>query len=169
MFNVRDAGAIKRFHTARVIKEESVAEHSFNVAMILLQLTKGKASRALILAALTHDLGEAATGDIPANIKTSMPETARYELEEAENRAVVAMLPYQECHEVLTEREGNLLHIADRLDGLAKCAEELRMGNRGIITIGERYCSYLFTLTDKDDTHRKDVQSAIDSFRRLYI
>jgi 5'-deoxynucleotidase YfbR-like HD superfamily hydrolase len=164
---IRGAGAIKRFHTARVIKEESVAEHSLNVVALILVLTKGQASRNLLIAAALHDHGEAAIGDIPANIKTRMPPDVRADLETKEYEEVSLMFPELEvgCH--LSPEEAYTLHIADKIDGLLKCSDEVKMGNRHLEAIGERYVSYLYELTDKNDLYRIDVQIIVDNFRRI--
>jgi len=165
---IRSAGAIKRFHCARVIKEESVAEHSLNVAALVLVLTKGLASRNLLIASMLHDHGEAAIGDIPANIKSKLPPEARQELEDKEQSELDLMFP-ELVGTGLTEEEEYTLHIADRLDGLLKCTDEVMMGNRHLIHIGERYCGYLFGLTDKNDLYRVDAMEVIDNFRRAYL
>lgn len=163
---IRDAGSIKRFHCARVIKEETVAEHSLNVAALCLVLTKGLASRELLIAAMLHDHGEAAIGDIPANVKSLMTNNVREALERQEAAEVALMFPDLRTAP-LTEEEQYTLTIADRLDGLLKCRDEVKMGNRHVEYIGERYVQYLYTLTDKVDLHRVAVQEIIDDFRRV--
>lgn len=161
---IRAAGAIKRFHTARVIKEESIAEHSLNVAALILVLTEGEASRNLLIRAMLHDHGEAAIGDIPANIKARIPPEARQELEDKEAAEVEIMFPgLSALH--LSETEEKLLHIADRLDGLLKCTDEVLMGNRHLILIGERYCEYLSQLVSDTKPFYPVVWDIIHHFR----
>ena len=69
MNTLRNAGKVKRFHTVETIGQQTVAEHSFNVCLILLFITNGTASSELLKAALYHDLPELITGDIPATAK----------------------------------------------------------------------------------------------------
>lgn len=163
---IRSAGAIKRFHTARVIKEETVAEHSLNVATLVLVLTEGAASRNLLIHAMIHDHGEAAIGDIPANIKSRMPPEARRELEMKEQVEVEYMFPGLPGLP-LTEEEERTLHIADRLDGLLKCKDEVVMGNGHLIKIGLRYCNYLIELVSHGGAHYQLVWDVIGDFRSI--
>ena len=44
----RASGRVGRYHTARLIHQESVAEHSFNVVNLLLLMTDMRASRNLL-------------------------------------------------------------------------------------------------------------------------
>ena len=164
---IREAGAIKRYHTARTIACETVAEHSFNVVNLILVLTEGQASRELILAALTHDMGELAVGDIPSPIKRAMPEEVHSEIERREQQAVLAMHP--QVFMELSAEEEHILSLADKLDGLLKCTEELKMGNRHIITIGERYCGYVQSLTEHNPLFRHEAEQIIHAFRAEYL
>jgi len=163
---IRAAGSIKRFHTARVIKEETVAEHSLNVAALVLVLTEGEASRNLLVRAMTHDHGEAAIGDIPANIKSRMPLEARQELELKESEEVELMFPGLSTLHLSAEEE-RILHLADRLDGLLKCTDEVKMGNQHLTIIGERYCEYLADLTSTDKPFYPVVWDIIHNFREV--
>ena len=63
---MREAGSVNRCHTIKIIGTQDVAQHSYNVAMIIVALTKGLCSSTLLQAALTHDTPELWTGDIPA-------------------------------------------------------------------------------------------------------
>ena len=65
---------VKRFHIVHTAKHQSIAEHSFNVAMIGREIaielgySKG-AVEMVMLSALFHDLDEVITGDIPTPTK----------------------------------------------------------------------------------------------------
>ena len=162
---IRDAGSITRFHTARVIKEETVAQHSYGVATIVLTLTRGTASRDLIIAALLHDLGEAAIGDIPSPVKASLPQETQDAMEKMETDAIMDMFPRLAEDMSLEPEDVHTLHVADRMDGLMKCIEELQMGNRHIVPIGMRYCQYLLDITDEAPTYQHEVNELIFEFR----
>lgn len=159
---LRDAGVVARYHTARILRPESVAEHSFNVANIVLCLTKGLASKELIAAALTHDMGEYLVGDIPAPVKRKLPPEVAETIEYMEDDAINDLHP--DLFRILTEQEERTLKIADRLDGLLKCLDELKMGNRTIQAIGTRYVGYLHDLTEHDDYLRLEVTEVIQAW-----
>lgn len=162
----REAGAIRRFHAVRTIKEESVGEHSFNMMNLIMVLTEGKASRGLILAALTHDMGEYAVGDIPSQIKKALPPELRIKVDEQEYAAVRAIHPHLPG---LDETDLHLLKLADNLDGLLKCTDELKMGNHHVIPCGERYCGYIQDLIEHDPLYRLEAECIIADFRGRYL
>jgi hypothetical protein len=65
---------VKRFHIVHTIKHQSIAEHSFNVAMIAREISIrfGYSEAAINMAVLDgiyHDLDEVITGDIPTPTK----------------------------------------------------------------------------------------------------
>lgn len=159
----RDAGCVTRFHTARVVHDETVAEHSFNVMNLLLVMTDGAITPALLLAALTHDMGEPMVGDIPSPVKRALPPEVGKRMEELEEEAVRAIHP--RLLFTLSEEESMTLSLADKLDGLMKCRDELRLGNKGIREIGDRYIQYIHELTDQWATHRVFAEQCIMSYR----
>jgi len=77
MINLPDslrASYVKRWILVNTSREQSVAEHSFNVAMIVRHMCHsmgmgGHESAILIELALAHDLDEVITGDIPTVTK----------------------------------------------------------------------------------------------------
>ena len=62
---------VKRYHTVTTLQCETVGHHSHGVAMLCVVLCP-TATRALLLAALMHDLAEQATGDIPSPAKREL-------------------------------------------------------------------------------------------------
>jgi Predicted hydrolases of HD superfamily len=64
---------VKRYPICHTNRDQSVAEHSYNVAMIAMELAEDWADPAMkldiITYALSHDLEEVYTGDIPSSFK----------------------------------------------------------------------------------------------------
>lgn len=66
------AGRVKRYHAWITLKEQTVAEHAWNVASIYVEIF-GMPSRAEVLYfCLHHDSGELWAGDAPFGIKQKM-------------------------------------------------------------------------------------------------
>jgi len=72
----REAGRVQRCHTVPHRGEYSVAEHSWQVALLLLVLHPNP-SPALLREALLHDVAERWTGDVPAPAKWASPDLAK--------------------------------------------------------------------------------------------
>jgi 5'-deoxynucleotidase YfbR-like HD superfamily hydrolase len=68
LINILSGGEVKRYHTMKTIGEQTVANHSWGVAVILNWL-KPDISKAALLKALSHDVAEKRTGDMPAPTK----------------------------------------------------------------------------------------------------
>ena len=123
VFLLRDAGAVKRSHTCRTIKERNVAEHSHGVAMLIISLYKAAGIRPsgdLLAAALCHDLSEIATGDIPAPVKRYHPE-----LKEELHKITEAWERHMGLLYDLTKDEANLLLWSDRIEFALFSLEEI--------------------------------------------
>lgn len=70
------AGKVRRYHTIPdVAPSQTVAEHTFNVMLILLVFHPDPSVK-LLRAAAYHDLAERWTGDIPATVKWAAPGLA---------------------------------------------------------------------------------------------
>lgn len=119
--DVLNAGRVRRFHTVPSHPHQTVAEHSWGVAMILLFIYPG-ASASMLLVALTHDVGERVSGDAPGHAKWSNPDFARM-IEAIEQRELERLniphpaLPGSE----LTRVQVSALKCADLLDLLLFC------------------------------------------------
>lgn len=72
----RRAGRVARYHTWPHIREQTVAEHSWQVARIVRAVWPA-APLDLIYYCLFHDLGEVAAGDPPYPAKRMNPDLAR--------------------------------------------------------------------------------------------
>lgn len=127
-------GEVTRYHTVRVLQQETVGHHSFGVAMYCYLM--GSPSANLLMAALTHDLAEHITGDCPAPAKRELGiGEAMNALEDRILRDIGLEFP-------LTDAERRTLKLADIFQGMSFCTRELQLGNQNIRPIFNRYKSY---------------------------
>lgn len=127
---------VKRYHTVDTMVGETVGHHSANVAILCVLLSEQKPSANLLMAALTHDLAERGTGDVPATAKWDSPLLA-IALKEAEEQYNIKF------HKGLTEEEDRVLKQADMLDLCFKALEEIKMGNSEFLPILRRGLGWL--------------------------
>jgi 5'-deoxynucleotidase YfbR-like HD superfamily hydrolase len=128
---------IKRYSNVPKLHEESVAEHGFFVAAIILDLygtydfNLGEA----LTIAISHDMTEIELNDCPHIIKRKYPEIAKaYEICEAD---VAKQLPKvvawgaREFDKAEKSTEALVVHLADVIQCLQYATVELKMGNEG--------------------------------------
>ena len=135
------AGAdVLRYHTVRTLSQETVGHHSHQVAL-LCTLIDPNASRALLMAALLHDLAEQVTGDIPSPAKRQFGISDQVSSMEAKiMRSVGIDFP------LLTLEEARTLKLADLAQGALFCAREISMGNSRMLPVFNRYHSYAYDM-----------------------
>lgn len=138
----RCAGRVTRYHTQFLLKTENVAEHTFGLVNLLMIMTGRQLTARLMMAALSHDMGEYISGDMPSPSKRAMGPDAKQAFGVIEFNAMAEVHGHLGWDE-LTPWEALLLKTADNLDGLLKCIEEKRMGNYTIEDVGENYAAYL--------------------------
>jgi len=131
---------VKRYHTVTTLREETVAHHSHNVAMLVLALDPG-ATAPMLKAALLHDLAEQVTGDIPS------PAKREYgigdQVDELEDR-LLSESGWN--YPGLTSNEKRTLKLADIASGALFCAREMELGNVRARIVFDRYMSYARSL-----------------------
>lgn len=123
---VRNLSYINRWAITRTIRNQSVADHSFYVAIIadyLAQCLPVEYDREAYLSyAIYHDLDEITTGDIPSPVKRANPsikKTAPLLLKEFFGIEVNEPDPDTK----------KLVKLADMVEGACFLIEEMRMGN----------------------------------------
>lgn len=138
---------IKRWSLMRNTREENIAEHSHQVAVIahalgLIANTYFGGSYdpgRLALLALYHDAGEVVIGDLPTPVKYYNPEikTSYGQIENIARGKLLTMLPRElaESYRPLvfpdeSTAEYRLVKAADKLSAYIKCLEEGTAGNR---------------------------------------
>jgi hypothetical protein len=121
---LRDAGAVKRNHTARV-RGQNLAEHVHGVVELILAV-RPEASSVLIKAGLRHDVYELVTGDSPATAKwMCQPLADALHAFELDLDTLYKLIPALE-----QEEDCRLLKWADMAEYVMFCLEEVYGGNR---------------------------------------
>jgi 5'-deoxynucleotidase YfbR-like HD superfamily hydrolase len=133
----RNGNRVKRYHTVDILVGETVGHHSANVAILCVLISENPPSPALLLAALTHDLSEQYTGDIPATAKWESKEL-KQALDRMEHRYNSRWFDAP-----ISPEEKIVLKQADMLDLCFKSLEEVRMGNREFHPILRRGLAWL--------------------------
>ena len=122
---LRKGGSVKRWHTITNVQEQTVAAHSWGVAVIALELWPNS-SAAFLHAILLHDISEHVIGDIPAPTKWANPKltTEVSKIEEKFWKNMGTKFPE------LTKLEQLKLKIVDIMELLWFCIDEERLGNK---------------------------------------
>lgn len=138
------AGRVRRMHTVPTIGDGyTVGGHSWSVAMLALLLIPDRALGSRVaLAALTHDVAEVLTGDVPATLKWLSPEVAQH-LDAVEDRFRAR---FRVPDAGLTEAEHDWLHLLDIVELSLYARHQMTLGNRSdAITEVDRRCQEAIT------------------------
>lgn len=122
--NPRLAGLVRRFHTWPVLREQTNAEHSWQVMRIMIELF-GHQKAVVWHYVQFHDLGEVAVGDVPYPVKARNP-TIKIAFDTLEHKARLALghdLP------VLTVEQIKKVKLAHMLEMWEYGLEETVKGN----------------------------------------
>jgi 5'-deoxynucleotidase YfbR-like HD superfamily hydrolase len=126
LIDILSGGEVKRYHTMKTIGEQTVANHSWGVAVILNWL-KPDISKVALLKALSHDVAEKRTGDMPAptkwNNKDLACELRRVEKEIEEELGV----DYD-----LDAEEQEYFKQSDLFELLLYCVNQRSLGNTNV-------------------------------------
>ena len=154
---------IKRWGIISMTRTQSVAEHSYNVAMMALNIYNNCRSldvsveRILILA-LTHDLPEIHTGDIPMSLKTDDIKQAVKEYENATYPKLSAFKRQSKEIELL------VVKIADIMEAITYCrrySDDSR-SNEVVQGLHDAITNLLNSIPDSMVAVREDLKEAIE-------
>ncbi len=167
---------INRWGLMHSTKEESVSEHSLDVAVIAHALAIIQKKRMGInsdpdktaLYAIYHDASEILTGDMPTPVKYFNPaiKTAYKEVELSASKSLLKLLPedfYDDYKSLLVPEEKDMeiwktVKAADKISAYIKCIEEEKSGNREFARARQ---SILKEINNMD---RQDVRIFMDEF-----
>lgn len=130
--SVLPARHVKRFHTSTFIGQQTVADHSWGVAVIALHLCQGLSAEEtfmVVRAALLHDVTERWTGDMPGDFKAQNPQMKQeYTLEEGKLEVSAGI------SDVLDLAPGRMaiVAMADKLDLMHTIVDQQKLGNRSL-------------------------------------
>lgn len=125
------SGGTVRYHAQPEIPSQTVAEHMWGVAMLVMMFYP-TCSALLLKAAISHDCGEVGIGDIPSPTKRRMPEL-REAVKQMEDENMIDMGLDFEAH--LSETERTALKICDVLEGLWYTAKHYHRTGEGFSTL----------------------------------
>lgn len=128
---------IKRYSNVPKLHEESVAEHGFFVAAIVLELYDRydfDLGKALIIA-VSHDMTEIELNDCPHIIKKKYPKIAEayQECEEEVAKLMPQMVEWgaKEFDKSDKSAEAQIVHLADVIQCIQYAEVEISLGNKG--------------------------------------
>lgn len=121
-----------RYNNRSHLQEESVAEHSFFVALFALKIIQDlslpeELELRVLRLAILHDCAESVTSDIPHNVKKMYPDFASF-LKTVEDKYYSKHWPYfkDKLDDKLAEA---IVKLADNYSVLQFCINEQRLGN----------------------------------------
>jgi 5'-deoxynucleotidase YfbR-like HD superfamily hydrolase len=148
---ILESGSVVRYHATMIDKKQNVAEHSWEAAVILMQIYP-EYTKDMMEHMLTHDCAERYTGDVCAPIKREHPEI-KQAFDDMERRYLDKELgltnhKFQE-HELLA------MKYADIMSGVYFCNRRQRAGDteaKAILSTWIEYIDQLEYLNDECNT-----------------
>lgn len=120
---LREGGQVQRLHATPHLQPNTVAQHSWGMAMLLRALYPGEPPQHLLWAVLTHDVPERWLGDTPAPAKWNRRIGVALKLAEQDISRRLNI------NFTLTVEEQAWLHGLDAADLWLYCLEERSLGN----------------------------------------
>lgn len=165
LLDPRLAGQVDRYHTWTKLRPQSVGEHSWQVARLLLAIYP-EARRELIVEALFHDAGERGPGDLPYPGKRFEPVLK--EVSERMERSVRLGLTKWGVPPPLplSDQEAAALKAADMLDMWEWALFEISIGNRHAILVRKRCERHIDLMLEAEPSSETLSVDAADRVRQ---
>lgn len=161
LHSARWGGQVKRYHTWPTLRQQSVGEHSWQVARIYREIW-GCPRPVVWEYILLHDVGEIITGDIPFQSKARFPEL-KAAAKEAEQKAMIMV---GAVPGVLTAQEERRVKFCDLMEMLEFSIEEMQMGNTLARPILDNIWNALITWNSSQDIEKTDKVQALHYWRK---
>ncbi len=164
---IRQAGSVHRWHTSpKMLRVQTVADHCWNVCMLILHVYPG-ANRLLLIAALRHDNAELITGDMPAPAKWYNPDLAN-ELNSVEAFVDLIFKYPDETVLTLSVFEQTVLRWADAAELVLFCLEDGRMGNRTAHRPAWAVLRGMLTMQGLNENMLGMNRDMVESYKRVF-
>lgn len=143
---IRQGSEVERWHTKRMQQRNDVGHHSFHVAWLayLMASAEGLTSEdklRIVLAALSHDLAEQTTGDVPGDFKRELQLREQFGQYE---QAIFREIGFDFWGE-LSAAEHRIVKMADLFDGAFFIVSEASFGNGRVGEVFRNYREYIDT------------------------
>jgi hypothetical protein len=164
----RFAGQVKRYHTWPVLREQTVAEHTWQIMRIYHSIF-GEPSQDIYTFILYHDAGEIATGDLPFPVKMHNPDI-KETMDLLEDRALERM----KAPVVKLEQMGKIhIKICDLLEMWEYGVQECAMGNQLAKPIVDRTVDAIYDYLSKlaglsTSGYAKRIRDAVEHHMKEY-
>lgn len=166
--DARMAGRVLRYHTWPHIRPQSVGEHSWQVARIVLAIYP-EASVAILKHCINHDVGELRTGDLPYPIKLDNPVLGD-EMHRIEEEAIHEILgEWGISSPDISERERWIFKTAEFLEMWEWGLEEGLLGNRFADKVADRCYDVVIRRLREANENKDDIVRAVVTRVTLYI
>lgn len=152
-----EGGNVQRFHSRPGVQQETDAHHSWQVAMVYPMLaSEPLAEQAwVLLACLTHDLGEQACSDISSPAKRMLNLGKTLGTAEAMVRGRYGF----DFETMITLEQAATLKLADNVAGMLYCCHQRALGNLYVRIMMDKWRGYLNPLEHTE--RQQDVVNAV--------
>jgi 5'-deoxynucleotidase YfbR-like HD superfamily hydrolase len=159
---MRRAGNVKRFHTHSVIGENTVAHHSWGVAILLLELIE-KPSLDMMRACIYHDAFEVVTGDIPWTAKQRNPTIKHV----ADNMEADVALEIDVMWNLMPWEEHSI-KFCDMLDLMWFCVSQRKLGSANMDEVFENGRRFLMGHCQEFKEYEELSGSVLETANAMY-
>lgn len=166
--DIRMAGQVARYHTWPHTRQQSVGEHSWQIARILMAIAPFKTH--LVRYAILHDVGELVTGDLPYPIKKDNP-TLQSTMDTLESEATHLMTKMWDIPDPILRLEGSdktVFKLAEFIEMWEFGWEEVLRGNRFAEKVRDR-CETVAMSMARDMLYISQEMADISMRAKMYM